>query len=185
MLTKGVLKINKLSIDLYFMKTSYASYRFKDRMKRLHPIQPPNEFGLEDHYEQSKLIDNPLILKSMGFKQSNEHPENENFKNEYSLNGSPIGRIYERYPFKYRVEKDKVYLWCSCGYGHNQPFCDLTHKQLWTSLIKKSHEKYRPIKYIANETKDIWFCNCKQTSQRPICDGTCKTLPKQDEQRRL
>lgn len=186
MLSKSIIRlisINKLSIDSYYMKTTYASYRFKDKIKRLSPVQPPNEFGMEDPFEQSKEIDNPLILKSMGFKESGEHPEKENFRNEYSLNGAPLGRIHDRYPFKYRVEKGKVYLWCSCGYGHTQPFCDSTHRILWTSFVKKTHDKYRPIKYIANETKDIWFCNCKQTSQRPICDGTCKTLPK-DEQRR-
>jgi CDGSH-type Zn-finger protein len=58
-----------------------------------------------------------------------------------------------------------------------KPFCDSTHKALWTTYKKKRPAlvKYRPIKYVAEETKDVWFCNCKQSSNRPFCDGTHKT----------
>jgi CDGSH-type Zn-finger protein len=55
-----------------------------------------------------------------------------------------------------------------------KPFCDATHKMLWTSHLVKKTVKFRPIKYVAEETKDVWFCNCKQSNKSPFCDGTHK-----------
>ena len=56
-----------------------------------------------------------------------------------------------------------------------KPFCDASHKMLWTTHMMKKFPKYRPIKYTAEETKDVYFCNCKKSSSRPFCDGTHKT----------
>ncbi|CAM4780414.1 unnamed protein product [Rotaria magnacalcarata] len=57
--------------------------------------------------------------------------ERPRFIDEYSLTGPPTGRIYEKIPFKYRVEKGRAYLYCSCGWANTQPFCDgmCKHKQ--------------------------------------------------------
>lgn len=170
-LKNQTLKTCALPIDSYFYKTFYNLYRFKSRVKMYHLGMPTSPFGDEDLDKAYAKIDNPLIKQSLNVKK---HPEEPHFPNEYSLKGAPYGRVYEKFPFKYKVEKDKAYSWCSCGYSINQPFCDMTHKILWTNSVIKRTPKYRPIKYIATETKEVWFCNCKQSKERPICDGTCK-----------
>lgn len=76
--------------------------------------------------------------------------------------------MYDKKPFKIRVEKYHVYDWCGCGMSHQQPFCDGTHNNRYL----KKNITGRPVRYIAPETKDIWFCNCKQTKNKPFCDGT-------------
>lgn len=65
-----------------------------------------------------------------------------------------------------RLIAGKTYLWCLCGYGHGQPLCDGTHKNIFLKITS------RPIKFQVKETKEYWLCNCKQTSNRPFCDGT-------------
>jgi len=77
-----------------------------------------------------------------------------------------FGKIYDKKPFKYRCTAGEIYMWCSCGWSHSQPFCD--------RLCQNEHYKLtmRPVKFIPSETKEYWFCNCKQTSKRPFCDGT-------------
>lgn len=76
------------------------------------------------------------------------------------------GNIYRKMPFKYNCKAGRVYLWCTCGWSRNQPFCDSTHKD---SKLKISN---RPFRFECTETKDYWFCQCKQTKNRPFCDGT-------------
>ena len=82
-----------------------------------HLGMPTSPFGDEDLDKAYAKIDNPLIKQSLNVKK---HPEEPHFPNEYSLKGAPYGRVYEKFPFKYKVEKDKAYLWCSCGYSINQ-----------------------------------------------------------------
>lgn len=67
------------------------------------------------------------------------------------------------FPYTVQVEKDKKYLWCSCGLSKNQPFCDGSHKV---------DGIFEPIEYIATETKKVKFCGCKYSLSRPICDKT-------------
>jgi len=86
-------------------------------MKHLITTQPPDVFGDYNADVQAKKTDNPVLIKALEYQP---HPEAPLFPNEYSLNGPPVGRIYDKYPFKYRVEKGKTYFWCSCGYGNSQ-----------------------------------------------------------------
>ena len=132
----------------------------------------PSIFGEENLEKLEDKITNHVIRKALKIE---DHPENPHFPDEYSLEGPPKGIIYAKYPFKFRVEKGKSYLWCTCGHSSSQPFCDSSHRIYWTTNLIKKVQKYRPIKYVAEETKDVWFCNCKQTKTRPFCDGTHKS----------
>ncbi|CAF3468627.1 unnamed protein product [Rotaria sp. Silwood1] len=85
--------------------------------------------------------------------------ERPRFIDEYSLDGPPYGRVYEKIPFKYRVEKGRAYLYCACGWAHTQPFCDGMCKSVWGNHDVRRNPKFRPIKYVAEETKDVWWCN--------------------------
>jgi len=100
--------------------------------------------------------------------------ERPRFIDEYSLQGAPYGRIYEKIPFKFHVEKGRAYLYCACGWANTQPFCDGMCKHVWGNYDVQRNPKFRPIKYVAEETKDVWWCNCKQSKKRPFCDGTHK-----------
>ena len=65
-------------------------------------------------------------------------------------------------PYKVKIEKDKIYSWCSCGLSRKQPFCDSSHKE--------GH--FKPVKYLARSDKEVWFCGCKRTKHQPFCDGS-------------
>ena len=173
---KQVSNRSKLFLNLdskYYQKISCAQKsRFDSRLTYDKIQYPPTVEGNEDYYESAKKEENGLIKHLLGIKN---HPESAVFPEEYSLDGPPKGRIYEKIPFKYTVEKGKVYSLCTCGYSNNQPFCDSSHKMLWTTHVSKKNPKFRPIKYVAEETKDVWFCNCKQSKTAPMCDGTHKT----------
>ncbi|KAL1115555.1 hypothetical protein AAG570_005845 [Ranatra chinensis] len=78
------------------------------------------------------------------------------------------GVIYDKKPFKVRLEPNKKYSWCLCGQSKNQPFCDGTHKSPYLQI------KLRPVRFQVDTDKEYWLCNCKQTSHRPFCDGTHK-----------
>ncbi|XP_041365897.1 CDGSH iron-sulfur domain-containing protein 3, mitochondrial-like [Gigantopelta aegis] len=103
-----------------------------------------------------------------------KHVEEPQFPDEYSLDGPPKGKSYDKKPFSMELTAGKRYSWCSCGYSHTQPMCDGTHKTLWGTAEKKTMPKARPIRFQVDETKNYWLCNCKQTSKRPFCDGTHK-----------
>jgi hypothetical protein len=73
--------------------------------------------GNEDYVTSAQKEENPLIKTYLGIKN---HPETPVFVNEYSLEGPPRGRVYDKIPFKFTVEKGKVYSLCTCGYSNNQ-----------------------------------------------------------------
>ena len=70
-------------------------------------------------------------------------------------------------PYKIKVEKGKIYFWCSCGLSQKQPFCDGSHKK---------EGKFKSIKYLAERTKEAHFCGCKATGNPPFCDGSHSQL---------
>ena len=51
-----------------------------------------------------------------GDKVQKAHPEAPLFKNEYSSE-QLMGRIYDKKPFKVKLEANKNYFWCVCGYS--------------------------------------------------------------------
>ncbi len=66
--------------------------------------------------------------------------------------------------FKLSVQKNQLYVWCSCGLSKKDPLCDGAHK---------SDDKGRkPVRYIAESDKTVLFCMCKKTSTPPFCDGS-------------
>ena len=69
----------------------------------------------------------------------------------------------QKSPYKVKVEKDKIYFWCSCGLSKKQPFCDGSHKK---------EGKFKSLKYEATESKEVFFCGCKMTRHKPLCDGS-------------
>jgi len=72
-------------------------------------------------------------------------------------------KVSQRGPFKVKVEKDKIYFWCSCGLSQKQPFCDASHKK---------GGNFSPVKYLAKLDKEIYFCGCKITKHSPYCDNS-------------
>ena len=66
-------------------------------------------------------------------------------------------------PYKVKVEKGKIYSWCTCGLSKKQPLCDGSHKK---------EGRFKSLKYLATESKEIFFCGCKMTKHQPLCDGS-------------
>ncbi|CAI9716777.1 iron-sulfur domain-containing 3, mitochondrial-like [Octopus vulgaris] len=103
------------------------------------------------------------------------HPEAPKFLNEYSVDGPPKGKIYDKKPFRMELKANKWYFYCTCGHSKQQPFCDGAHKALQGTSFKKGNlKKYVPLRFKVETTKEYWLCNCKQTDDRPFCDGTHK-----------
>ena len=69
----------------------------------------------------------------------------------------------QKSPYKFMIEKDKVYFWCACGLSQKQPFCDGTHKK---------EGKFKSVKFLATESEELDFCGCKMSDRPPFCDGT-------------
>ena len=74
---------------------------------------------------------------------------------------NPVTR--QKAPYKIKVERDKIYFWCSCGLSQKQPFCDGSHKK---------EGKFKSVKYVASSEKVVFFCGCKKTKGVPYCDGS-------------
>ena len=53
-------------------------------------------------------------------------------------------KIPQKSPYTIKVEKEKIYFWCSCGLSSKQPFCDSSHKK---------DGKFEPIKFVADIDK--------------------------------
>ncbi len=72
-------------------------------------------------------------------------------------------------PIVIKVETNKKYFWCSCGFSSKQPFCDGAHKNFKNEngeIIAK------PIIFEAKNDEEIYFCNCKESKKGALCDGT-------------
>ena len=82
-----------------------------------------------------------------------------------SLRGDPKIARYKAYYTE--LEEGRTYLWCSCGRGTTQPYCDGSHKDTG----------FKPIRY-KSETKgeEVLFCGCKHTKTPPFCDGSHNSL---------
>jgi CDGSH-type Zn-finger protein len=76
-------------------------------------------------------------------------------------------KISTKSPYKVKVEKGKIYSWCTCGPSNKQPFYDDVHK---------TERKFKSLKYIADENKDTYFCGCKLSQNPPFCDGSHSKL---------
>ena len=58
------------------------------------------------------------------------------------------------------------YLWCSCGFSQNQPFCDGSHHGT----------KFKPKLLKVEKARPYYLCNCKQSKTGAICDGSHKLI---------
>lgn len=67
-------------------------------------------------------------------------------------------------PKAVELEKGKTYLWCTCDYSKNQPFCDKTHLQ--------AEGNFKPKAFTAEKDGKVFLCRCKQTQNAPFCDGS-------------
>ena len=68
------------------------------------------------------------------------------------------------------LEKDKKYMFCTCGRSQKQPFCDGAHKGT----------SFAPLPFTANATTQKWLCACKQTKNPPYCDGSHQKYSEED-----
>ena len=70
-------------------------------------------------------------------------------------------------PFYTELEKDRHYLWCSCGRSASQPYCDGSHRGTG----------FKPVSYTpADKGEEVLFCGCKHTGTPPFCDGSHNNL---------
>ncbi|MEL6673021.1 MAG: sterol desaturase family protein [Bacteroidota bacterium] len=65
-------------------------------------------------------------------------------------------------PVMVHLEKGKKYLWCSCGYSKEQPFCDGSHHGT----------KHKPMLFEARRSGPVKLCQCKLTEKGPFCDNS-------------
>ncbi len=65
-----------------------------------------------------------------------------------------------------KLDKYKVYAWCTCGRSEKLPFCDGLHKGT----------EFKPLIFKAEEDKEHKLCNCGNTKKAPYCDATHKRL---------
>ncbi|XP_041974271.1 CDGSH iron-sulfur domain-containing protein 3, mitochondrial [Aricia agestis] len=121
------------------------------------------------NYIRPKVIANCIQLARYSSKPSKPEVPKNPLASVYSASSqSANGIIYDKKPFKVRLEAGKTYHWCLCGRSKSQPLCDGTHKDVFLKITQ------RPIRFTVEKTKDYWLCNCKQTKLRPFCDGTHK-----------
>lgn len=66
-------------------------------------------------------------------------------------------------PYEVQVEKDRTYVWCSCGRSADQPWCDGSHEGTG----------FEPITFVAPISGLFFMCGCKKTENPPYCFGNC------------
>lgn len=54
------------------------------------------------------------------------------------------------------------YLYCTCGYSKNQPFCDGSHHGT----------KFQPTKFTVKRDRQLKLCQCKLCKKSPYCDDS-------------
>lgn len=54
------------------------------------------------------------------------------------------------------------YLYCTCGYSRNQPFCDGSHHGT----------KFEPMRFTIKKEREYRLCQCKQCARGPFCDDS-------------
>lgn len=128
---------------------------------RFYSVQGSSETGLEKRKEVGKH-------KKQALEDEPEIPQNP-LKDFHTASFQPgNGKIYDKKPFRMKLEKGKTYVWCLCGQSKSQPLCDGTHRSPFLQI------KLHPVKFTVTADKEYWLCNCKQTANRPFCDGTHK-----------
>ena len=70
-------------------------------------------------------------------------------------------KIASLVPVSCKIEANKEYYYCTCGYSKKQPFCDGSHKG----------SSFKPLLFTQNITTNEALCACKQTKIGPYCDG--------------
>ncbi len=75
-------------------------------------------------------------------------------------------KIAAKHPIMFKVEKDKEYFYCTCGYSKDQPMCDGAHK----------NTSFKPMVFKSSLTTDEALCTCKRSRIIPYCDGSHNKL---------
>ena len=70
-------------------------------------------------------------------------------------------KIAALHPISCKIEANKDYYYCTCGYSKTQPFCDGSHKGT----------SFKSLHFSQNITTHEALCTCKRTSRAPYCDG--------------
>ncbi|GIY16300.1 CDGSH iron-sulfur domain-containing protein 3, mitochondrial [Caerostris extrusa] len=102
-------------------------------------------------------------ISSFGFKTTTILMQG--FRNSSTSSGEVVkGVIAKKIPSFVKLQKDKMYSWCSCGLSKKQPFCDGSHKN--------DPQKLQPLRFKVEKDGIVLLCRCKQTNNRPYCDLT-------------
>ena len=115
------------------------------KLKKILEIKECHGKKWEDNYSwihQKNILD---VLKDSSKldKKVRNYLEAENKYTDYHLKKTIK---LQSEPYKVKVEKNKTYFWCSCGFSKKQAFCDSSHKK---------EGKFKPIKYLASFDKEV------------------------------
>jgi CDGSH-type Zn-finger protein len=75
--------------------------------------------------------------------------------------------IAQKKPYPVELKVGEKYLFCACGKGNNQPFCD---------LVSHKNTDYSPRAFQVEKDGTYYLCGCKHSKNQPFCDATHKTL---------
>ncbi len=82
-----------------------------------------------------------------------------------------IAKIAKPHLLRWKLEPNKTYLYCTCGYSNTQPFCDKTCD------TSKDIKGWKPIEFKVTVEQTFWsLCGCKRSKSEPFCDGSHNTL---------
>ena len=70
-------------------------------------------------------------------------------------------KVASLFPIQCKIEANKEYYYCTCGYSKKQPFCDGSHKGT----------SFKPLIFTSPATTEEALCTCKRTKLEPYCDG--------------